>query len=277
MGLTVNGKAQSLTLSGKLVIKGSSNDGSSNVLVLQDSDKANVLTVDTNGILAPGATNTSDLGTTSIRWRDLFLSRNLDVSGTSTLTATNMNGALTMGSGQSVFLQGGSILSLNNANINVIPNGTGKAIIQSELEVLSTDTQLKLSYDGTDNTTLSTDTDGDLTVTPSGGGIINIGMIIGKQGTDIASANDATLTKTGNYFDVTGTTQVNTLSVPTGIVAGTEIVLQFDASVTIKHATSGTGAQFQLAGSVDFSATAGDTLRVVYDGTYWREITRSVI
>ena len=102
-------------------------------------------------------------------------------------------------------------------------------------------------------------------------------MIAGIQGTDIASANDATLTATGNYFDVTGTTQTNTLSVPTGCTAGTIITLQFDGSVTVKHATAGAGAQFQLAGAGDFAATAGDTLQLVYDGTYWREISRTAI
>jgi len=101
-------------------------------------------------------------------------------------------------------------------------------------------------------------------------------MLQGAKGTDIASANDATLTLTGNYFDVTGTTQINTLSA-TGVQAGTIIVLQFDEAVTVKHGTAGAGAQFQLAGAGDLSATPGDTLMVIYDGTYWREISRTAI
>jgi len=101
-------------------------------------------------------------------------------------------------------------------------------------------------------------------------------MIQGAQGTDIASANDATFTHDGNYFDVTGAVQTNTLSA-TGIQAGTMIILQFDGAPTVKHATAGAGAQFQLAGAADFVATAGDTLMLVYDGTYWREVSRSVI
>lgn len=101
-------------------------------------------------------------------------------------------------------------------------------------------------------------------------------MIQGAQGTDIPSANDATLTLTGNYFDVTGSVQTNTLTA-TGVQAGTIITLQFDAAPLIKHATAGTGAQFQLAGAGDFQASAGDTLQLVYDGTYWRELSRTVI
>lgn len=100
-------------------------------------------------------------------------------------------------------------------------------------------------------------------------------MIQGSQGTDIASANDAAV-PTSNYCDVTGTTQINTMAA-TNLQAGTMVVLQFDASVTVKHATAGAGAQFQLAASGDFSATAGDTLMVVYDGTYWREVSRTAI
>lgn len=108
------------------------------------------------------------------------------------------------------------------------------------------------------------------------GGIIMTAMIIGTQGTDVASANDATLTSDGNYFDVTGTTQTNTLSVPAGVTAGTFITLQFDANPVVKHATGGAGAQFALNGAADFASAAGDTLSLVYDGTVWRETGRKI-
>lgn len=101
------------------------------------------------------------------------------------------------------------------------------------------------------------------------------GGIVQGQGTDIASANDATCLLDGNYFDVTGTTQINTLTA--GVQAGHAITLQFDGSVTVKHATAGTGAQLQLSGGSNFSATAGDTLSLIFDGTYWRETARTAI
>jgi len=107
-----------------------------------------------------------------------------------------------------------------------------------------------------------------------GGSMTPGAMIFGKQGTDIASANDATLTLTGNYFDVTGATQINTL-IATGVQAGTQIILQFDSNPLIKHATAGAGAQFYLSGAADYQTAAGGTLTVTYDGTYWREISRS--
>lgn len=99
--------------------------------------------------------------------------------------------------------------------------------------------------------------------------------ILGKKASDVASANDITLGD-GNYFDITGTTQVNTIAA-TGWTAGSVVTLQFDASVTVKHNTSGTGASLLLAGAADFSATADDTLTLVYDGTTWRETARTVI
>ena len=50
-----------------------------------------------------------------------------------------------------------------------------------------------------------------------------------------------------------------------------------NSTATITHAAGGaTGDEkdFALAGAVNFSATAGDTLTLVYDGTVWREIAR---
>ena len=97
----------------------------------------------------------------------------------------------------------------------------------------------------------------------------------GNKGTDVTSGGTITLTE-GNYFDVTGTTAINYVTTTTW-KEGTRITLQFDSAVTINHNTAtppaNTGALF-LNGSVNFSATAGSTLSVVYDGTYWREISR---
>jgi hypothetical protein len=107
-------------------------------------------------------------------------------------------------------------------------------------------------------------------------GNITVGKrLLGAKGADVVSANNITLGD-GNYFDIRGTTQINTISVK-GWTAGSVVILQFDLSLTVKHATAGTGAQLQLASASDFSATAGDTLTLVYDGTYWRETARTAI
>ncbi len=99
----------------------------------------------------------------------------------------------------------------------------------------------------------------------------------GNQGPDIASATSIILGD-GNYFDITGTTTINHMRF-LGWQAGSIVTLQFDASVTVTH-NAGTNpantVSFFLAGAVDFSATADDTLTVVYDGAFWREVCRSV-
>lgn len=98
------------------------------------------------------------------------------------------------------------------------------------------------------------------------------------KGADIASADELTLGSDGNYFDITGTTTINGITKslwPSGSV----VVLQFDASVTVTHndTPAGTEAAILLSGAGNFSATAGDTLQLFYDGTTWREVSRTVI
>lgn len=99
-----------------------------------------------------------------------------------------------------------------------------------------------------------------------------------NQGTDVTSADEIVLTD-GNYFDITGTTTINHIN-KTNWQAGSVVMLQFDASVTVTHnagSPAGTEASILLSGAGDFSATADDTLQLVYDGTTFREISRTVI
>ncbi len=97
-----------------------------------------------------------------------------------------------------------------------------------------------------------------------------------SKGSDVASANTITLGQ-GTYFDITGTTQINLIT-STGWDLGAQVTLQFDASVTVAHnqADSGADVGILLAGAGNFSATAGDTLTLRYDGK-WREVSRAVI
>jgi hypothetical protein len=105
------------------------------------------------------------------------------------------------------------------------------------------------------------------------------GRLEGGQGSDVASADEIALGLDGNYFDVTGTTTINHIT-KTGWQAGSVVILQFDASVTVTHnagSPAGTEASILLAGAGDFGATADDTLQLVYDGVTFREISRTVI
>lgn len=92
----------------------------------------------------------------------------------------------------------------------------------------------------------------------------------------VASANDLTLTR-ANVFSITGTTTINAITT-TNWDAGATVILTFEASVTVKHNTAGgaSTAVMLLAGAADFSATANDVLTLLYNGTHWREVSRSV-
>jgi hypothetical protein len=81
-------------------------------------------------------------------------------------------------------------------------------------------------------------------------------------------------TPDGNYCEVTGTTQINTMGT-TDIDAGTFITLGFSTVITIKNQEPGTGAEFMLSGYADFTTVNKSTLTVVYDGTDWREVART--
>ncbi len=97
------------------------------------------------------------------------------------------------------------------------------------------------------------------------------------KGTNTAAANDLTLPSNGNLFHITGATQINAI-ITSLWQAGSEITLIFDSTPTVKNNTAGGAgtAVMLLAGGVDFSATANDVMKLVYDGTSWFEVSRSV-
>lgn len=105
--------------------------------------------------------------------------------------------------------------------------------------------------------------------------------VLGVQGADVASAGDLTLGG-GNVFEITGTTTINAITT-SGWTLGSTVILTFAASLTVKNNTAGGGgtAVILLSGSVDFSATAGDTLQLTYSeqgGTNaWRETGGRVV
>ena len=105
------------------------------------------------------------------------------------------------------------------------------------------------------------------------------GRLQAHKGADVASADEITLGTDGNYFDITGTTTINHIN-NAGWQNGSVVVLQFDASVTVTHnagSPTGSEASILLSGASNFSATANDTLMLVYDGTTFREVARTAI
>ena len=101
-----------------------------------------------------------------------------------------------------------------------------------------------------------------------------------RQGVSVAAANNLTLGTDGDYFQITGATQVNLLDV-TSLLGGAWITLKFNSTPTVKHnqAASGNFKPIMLAGAADFVATANDTLSLRYDATdaKWYQTSSAVI
>lgn len=94
-------------------------------------------------------------------------------------------------------------------------------------------------------------------------------------GETLASAGDLTLGVKGNVFHVSGAVQIDAI---VGVRwVGREAILIFDSTPLVKHNTAGGAGTFpiKLDGAVDFAATADDVLRLVFDGSYWREVSRT--
>jgi hypothetical protein len=99
------------------------------------------------------------------------------------------------------------------------------------------------------------------------------------QGAAIAAANNLTLGTDGDYFQITGATQIN-LIVATNWLGGNVVRLKFNSTPTVKHnqAVSGVNKPIILNGAVDFVAAASNILSLVYDSTdtVWYEVSRKV-
>ncbi|MBI2123910.1 MAG: hypothetical protein HYU04_01590 [Candidatus Wildermuthbacteria bacterium] len=114
-------------------------------------------------------------------------------------------------------------------------------------------------------------TAGGLTVS-AGDVLVNDGAVAVAVET-VASAGAMAIDS--NVVSVTGTETIGTI---TGGVAGQTVILIFGASLTVTDDDSPTAANaINVAGTAtNFSATATDTLTLVFDGTSWYEVARSV-
>lgn len=116
----------------------------------------------------------------------------------------------------------------------------------------------------------------DLTPTTSGDSVTMSGRFKIDKGADITAAGDLTLGTDGNFFKITGNTTVNAITT-SNWQAGSEVTLWFSGTPTVSHNTAGGGgtALIQLDSQVSMSAVSGTILKLIYDGTVWREIGRS--
>lgn len=87
-------------------------------------------------------------------------------------------------------------LQINDAGLTITGDvGIGVTDPDTQLEVLYAGNQLKLSFDGTDNTIFAVDISGDLTITPSGTGVIITGQMGVGTSIDANTALKTSLSK----------------------------------------------------------------------------------
>ena len=85
------------------------------------------------------------------------------------------------------------------------------------------------------------------------------------KGADVASAaGTITLGDDGNYFDITGTAAITSITAKT---AGTVVILQFDSTASLVD-----GSNLKLAGN--FTGAAESHIMLSSDGTNWFEVSR---
>lgn len=97
---------------------------------------------------------------------------------------------------------------------------------------------------------------------------IGSGNIGGWLPVSVASADPLTLPKTGDFFNITGTTGFGNLA---GGWTGRRVTMKFSGALTVFN-----GSSVNLTGSVNLTTTANTTLELIHDGTQWLEVSRSV-
>lgn len=96
--------------------------------------------------------------------------------------------------------------------------------------------------------------------------VISLSSVIFKnaQGANVSSATTTTLGEDGNFFFITGTTTITSI---TAKQAGTVVFLKFNGILTLTN-----GSNLKLLSN--FVTVAGDTIILVSDGTNWWEMSR---
>ena len=194
--------------------------------------------------------------------------------------------------GGNLDVNGNDIVSTSNANIDIVPNGTGDVTLQADtVQIGDNNANATLTTNGTGdlilntnagtnagNITLEDGSNGHIQVTTNGTGYIKFN--------DLAYIPQQALTSSSNAvaWDVQAkpnayhlTTENTTFSAPSNSVEGSFICLEinYDGAHTIAFNTV-----FEFAGSTapTFTSTDGKTDILVfrYNGSVWQEVGRTL-
>lgn len=108
------------------------------------------------------------------------------------------------------------------------------------------------------------------------------GLVQNFQGTDVAStAGVMTLSGNGNVYEITGTNTITAIN-NTNLKNGYVVTLMFTSTAVLTDGTANSGAAIglELAGNVNFTGSADDTITIclgeIGGVQRWREVCRSV-
>ena len=159
--------------------------------------------------------------------------------------------------------------------------GVGTIVPEKALDVNSaTGACLQLTYNDSDGSaankvTFDVSSGGDLTVAPSGLDASFTGRLASTPTSSTLAAAATAIAVTANVMTITGDAGANTVATITGGLSGQILTLIFaDSLVTITDDATGTANTVNL--SAAFTSTSNDTLTLVFNGTSWREVSRSV-
>ena len=215
-------------------------------------------------------------------------SNSVDVSD----SASDLVGDTTPQLGGNLDVNGNDIVSTSNANIDIVPNGTGDVTLQADtVQIGDNNANATLTTNGTGdlilntnagtnagNITLEDGANGHIQVTTNGTGYIKFN--------DLAYIPQQALTSSSNSvaWDVQAkpnayhlTTENTTFAAPTNSVEGSFIALEinYDGSHTIAFNTV---FEFAASTAPTFTSTDGKTDILVfrYNGAVWQEVGRTL-
>lgn len=202
-------------------------------------------------------------GTTGLVWNNSTAM--LTVTGRYIVKATSqVNPASDSGSVQLFYDSGADQATIYAASNDGSGGGTGK-----QLNALGSVFVVKIGTPSSQTTALTVDANKSTNVSF---------RLQEHMGVAVASANNLSLGADGTSFSITGTTQINLID-STNWQAGSVVRLEFASNPTVKQNQSASGAfkPILLSGSADLTTlTANSVLSLMYDGSNWVEIAKSI-
>ncbi len=239
--------------------------------------------------IKPKTTNTLDIGTNSLQFKDMYLDGTAYLDDIQAVGAVDITGDLDV---DNININGNSISSTDtNGNITLAPNGTGVVALSStdltfgdnDKAIFGAGSDLQIFHDGSNSRIAEAGT-GDLKIGTSGGAVritangVADDMIVANQGSSVtlAHSGNVKLTTTATGVDVTGiiTTDGMTTSADVNFGDNDSAIFGAGNDLTINHdgnnsfiTDSGTGSLYIQGTSGVFirSADGGETLAAFTD------------